>query len=69
MSTVAVNLALELMLALFAKTSEISALIAKAQGEGRTTLTAEEWASIEAADAAARQRLVDAIQKAQAEGR
>ena len=68
MSAVALNVALELVLALLSKSAEISALIAKAQGEGRTALTAEEWASIEAADAAARQRLVDAIQKAKEAG-
>ena len=64
-----IDLALELLLALLAKTSEISALIAQARAEGRDTLTPEEWSTITAADDAARARLADAITKAETEGR
>lgn len=39
----------------------ISDMIQKAQAEGRTTLTPEEWATITVADDAARAELVKAI--------
>ena len=42
----------------------ISALIQKAQSEGRTTFTPEEWATIDAADQASKQALLAAIAKA-----
>lgn len=52
-----VTAALELLLALLARTQEISMLIAKLNAEGRTDLTDEEWATIIAADDLARARL------------
>jgi hypothetical protein len=52
-----VTAALELLLALLARTQDISILIAKLNAEGRTTLTDEEWAVIVAADDLARARL------------
>lgn len=52
-----VTAALELLLALLARTQEISILIAKLNAEGRTTLTDEEWAVIVASDDQARSRL------------
>jgi hypothetical protein len=52
-----VTAALELLLALLARTQEISILIAKLNAEGRTELTDEEWAVIVAADDLARARL------------
>lgn len=42
----------------------VSAIIAKAQAEGRTDLTPEEWATITGADDAARQVLMQAIAQA-----
>jgi hypothetical protein len=64
-----ISAAIELTLALITKATEISTVVAKAQGEGRTTLTPEEWQSITAADDAARMGLVNAIAAAKAEGR
>lgn len=47
-----------------AQQASVSAnMIHQAQAEGRTTFTAAEWATIDAAHAAARQALVDAIAK------
>lgn len=43
---------------------QVSGIIQKAQTEGRTTLTPEEWAVITGADDAARAQLVAALQKA-----
>jgi len=68
-ASVGITLALELVVALLAKSTEISLLIQQAKAQGRDTLTAEEWASIEAKDSAARQALVEAIAKAKAAGR
>ena len=56
--------ALTLLLALLERGAAISALIAKAQAEGRPNLTAEEWAQITQADDAARADLVVAIDAA-----
>ena len=56
-----ITAAIELLLALLARSSEISMLIAKARGEGRETFTPEEWATIISADDAARERLVALI--------
>jgi len=62
-----ITAALELLLALLARSSEISALIAKANGEGRETFTPDEWATIIAADDAARERLAALIAAARAQ--
>ena len=53
--------AVSLLLALLDRAAAISALIAKAQAEGRPNLTAEEWKQITNADDAARSELVAAI--------
>lgn len=53
----AVTAAIELLLALIDRAGAISALITKAKAEGRDDLTIEEWASILAADDAARASL------------
>lgn len=47
-----------------AQASQISSIIQGAQAQGRTTLTAEEWAIIDQSNAAARQALVAQIAKA-----
>lgn len=47
-----------------AAAAQVSAIIQKAQTEGRTTLTAEEMAIVKAADDAARAALVAAIEAA-----
>jgi len=52
-----VTAALELLLALLARTQEISMLIARLNAEGRTQLTDAEWTVIVAADDLARARL------------
>lgn len=49
---------------LMANATQISAMIAKAQAEGRTDFTAEEWMVVTAADDVARGTLVDMITKA-----
>ena len=64
-----ITLALDLLLALLARTSAISALIAKARAEGRTKLTPEEFEQITGADDASRATLVQAIADAKREGR
>lgn len=46
---------------LMASVQSIGATIAKAQAEGRTTFTEEEWAAIKALDDAARAQLADEI--------
>ena len=46
------------------RAQEVSALIVKMREEGRETLTDEEKAQLQAADDAARQSLVDAINEA-----
>ena len=56
--------AVTLLLALLERGAAISALIAKAQAEGRPNLTTEEWAQITQADDAARADLVAAIAEA-----
>lgn len=61
MSSTTITLALELALQLLMKSQAISALIAQAQAEGRTQLTAAEWDTVIAADDQARQALVEAI--------
>lgn len=69
MNAPSLSAAIELTLQLLAKATEISSVVAKAQGEGRTTLTPQEWQSITAADDAARTLLVDAIGAAKEDGR
>lgn len=63
-----VTAALELLLALLARTQEISILIAKLNAEGRTELTDEEWAVIVSADDLARARLQALIDARKAGG-
>lgn len=46
---------------LTANIQTIGALVQKAQQEGRTTFTADEWAQIQNIDTAARQQLIAAI--------
>ena len=53
--------AVTLLLALLDRAAAISALIAKAQAEGRSNLTLEEWGQITQADDVARADLVAAI--------
>ena len=63
----AVSLLLQLTSAasgLMAQVQQIGALVTKAQGEGRTTFTPEEWAQIKALDDTARAQLADAIKPA-----
>lgn len=64
-----VSAAITLILALLDRAAAISALIQKAQAEGRDTLSAEEWKVITDSDDASRAALVLAIAKAEAEGR
>ena len=53
--------AVTLLLALLDRAAAISALIAKAQAEGRPNLTPDEWKQITDSDDAARAELVAAI--------
>jgi hypothetical protein len=57
-----------MVLALLMRAQQISALVNKAQAEGRD-LSAEEWVEITQADDKARSDLASAIEKAKAEGR
>lgn len=61
MSATTITLALEVALQLLMRSQAISAMIAKAQAEGRTQLTVAEWDAVIAGDDQARQALVDAI--------
>lgn len=58
-----IDAAISVVLALINNAAQISALIQKAQAAG-TAISAEDWATITAADDAARKALVDAIAKA-----
>jgi adenine/guanine phosphoribosyltransferase-like PRPP-binding protein len=58
--------AINLATALYAKAQEISAVVAKAQSEGRETLTPDEWSPLLSADDAAIKGLNDAIAAAAA---
>ena len=58
--------ALDLAISLITRGLQISQLVKAAQAAGRDTFTAEEWAAITGEDDAARARLVEAIEKAQA---
>ena len=60
--------AIGLTIQLLEKAAEISTVVAKAQGEGRTELTQEEWQSLTLADDSARVSLVSAIEAAKADG-
>lgn len=64
MGTAAVSAAVDLLVALLSNATQISTLIQTAQAAGRTTLTAEEWASVIGADNSAEAALVAAIAKA-----
>lgn len=66
MNATAISAAIGLTLQLLSKATEISTVVAKAQADGRTTLTPDEWQSITAADDAARASLVSAIEAAKA---
>lgn len=60
----ALNLLLALMntaMTAMASAAQVSAIIKAAQAEGRTTLTAEEMATVKGIDDAARKVLADAI--------
>jgi hypothetical protein len=67
--TPTVTMALELIIALISRAGEISSIIKQAREEGREELKPEEWEKIEAADAAARESLAKAIERAKEEGR
>ena len=56
--------AISLLLALVNNAAQISALIDKAKGEGRTELSTEEWAVVTAASDASQKRLEEAIANA-----
>lgn len=56
-----INDAINLVLALLNNSAQISQLIAKAQSEGRSDLTAAEWADVLSKDDAARAGLKAAI--------
>lgn len=56
-----VDAAITVLLALLNNAGQISLLIQKAQGEGRTTLSAEEWKAITDSADGARASLVAAI--------
>lgn len=58
-----VNLAISLLLALVNNAAQISALIQKAQAEGRD-ISPEEWKTVTDADDLARAQLVSAIKAA-----
>lgn len=64
-----VDLAITLLIALANNAGKISQMIAKAQSEGRTELTPEEWDSIISDDDTARIRQIAALEKAKLEGR
>ena len=68
MGTVAVSAAVDLLVAILSNAQQISTLIQTAQAAGRTTLTADEWASVVGADNSAEAALVAAIAKAKAAG-
>lgn len=49
---------------LVGQAGQISTIVRQAQAEGRTALTATEWTTIQSADSASRQVLIDTIAKA-----
>lgn len=64
MGTAAVSAAVDLLVALLSNATQISTLIQTAQAAGRTTLSADEWASVIGADNSAEAALIAAIAKA-----
>jgi hypothetical protein len=64
-----VELLLQLLISLTSQIGPISALITQMQAEGRTTLTPEEWATIDAAYATAHTDALSALADARAQGR
>jgi len=67
MSATTIALALELVIQLLSKSTEIAALINKVQSEGRSELNVEEWNSVMASYDAAHNKLEDAISAKKAE--
>ena len=61
MSANTVDAAISLLLALVNNAAQISALVGKAQAEGRTELTAEEWDDVLGRSDASQRRLQAAI--------
>lgn len=59
---------IDLLVAAAQATATIAPIIRQAQAEGRTTLTADEWAQISGGEDAADQRLAKAIEAARARG-
>ncbi len=64
MSNADVVSAIDIMLALMARASQVGQIVASVQADGRTKLNSAEWAAINTADDVERQRLVDEITKA-----
>lgn len=62
-------LLLQLLISLTSQIGPISDLIGKMTAEGRTTLTPEEWATIDAGYAAAHADALAALAEAKAQGR
>jgi hypothetical protein len=62
------ELLLQLLISLTSQIGPISALITKMQAEGRTTLTADEWATIDAGYAAAHADALVALAESKAQG-
>jgi hypothetical protein len=63
------DLLLQLLISLTSQIGPISALISKMQAEGRTTLTPEEWATIDTGYAAAHADALAALAEAKAAGK
>jgi hypothetical protein len=63
------ELLLQLLISLTSQIGPISALITKMQAEGRTTLTPEEWATIDTGYATAHTDALAALAEARAQGR
>lgn len=63
-----VDLALEFLIALLTNASKIGQIIQTAQSQGRSQLTADEWAQVISGDDSAEQAVLDAIAKAKAAG-
>lgn len=63
------ELLLQLLIALTGQIGPISTLIAKMNAEGRTTLTPEEWATVDSAYAAAHTDALAALADAKAQGK
>lgn len=61
MNTVAVDAAIDLVLALIAQANTISTAIQAAKAAGQTSLSADQWSAIVASDNTARTALVNAL--------